>query len=402
MGASRWMMALVGAVLALAVQPAIAQETDSYGYDPLGRLVTVSRSGGANSGQSVSTVYDPAGNRTSYASAGVVAAISIAPATANEGSVLTFVVTRSGGTGVSASASWATTNGTATSGVNYTASSGTVSFAVGVSSTTVTVPTIVDHVYTANLAMAVTLSTPSSGWVLGTSSAAGTIVNTDPVPTANLSIAAASANEGLPLSFVVTRSGNTSSAVTVNYTTANGTAIAGANYSATSGTLNFAANSTSQAITVATIDDHVVSSNLTMSTALSSPSSGASITTGTAAGTIANIDTGWSAALTSGTYTVCVMGSCIYYYGYTTTTGSLTPSTFNGYTITSIYNVSSAAEYVTMTGATAPPNSGWTSITIPGVGTLPRSAATYSASGTGASWSWAGAAHVTSGTVTIQ
>jgi hypothetical protein len=57
---------------------------------------------------------------------------------------------------------------------------------------------------------------------------------------------------------------------------------------------------------------------------------------------------------------------------------------------------------LSMNGPSTPPNSGWTSITIPGGGTLQRTAGSYSTSGTSATWSWSQSGTVTSGTVTIQ
>lgn len=55
-------------VIALAsiAVTASAQETVTYSYDALGRLVATSVSGGPNSGMSTATGFDEAGNRTSY------------------------------------------------------------------------------------------------------------------------------------------------------------------------------------------------------------------------------------------------------------------------------------------------------------------------------------------------
>jgi hypothetical protein len=53
----------------------------------------------------------------------------------------------------------------------------------------------------------------------------------------------------------VIRTGNTQSMVTVNYVTANGSATAGADYTATTGTLTFAAGETVTRITVPIVDD---------------------------------------------------------------------------------------------------------------------------------------------------
>lgn len=104
------------------------------------------------------------------------------------------------------------------------------------------------------------------------------------------SIASASATEGSPLNFVVSRSGTTSNAVSVNWSTSDGTAIAGTNYIAASGVLSFAAGVTSKTFTVTTKSDGVSTPNLSMNALLSSPSAGASIGTGSAVGTIANSD----------------------------------------------------------------------------------------------------------------
>src|SRR5262249_7499442 len=53
-----------------------------------------------------------------------------------------------------------------------------------------------------------------------------------------------------PLTFPLTLSAASSTAVTVNFTTANGTATAGSDYQALSGSVTFAAGQTTQTITV--------------------------------------------------------------------------------------------------------------------------------------------------------
>jgi YD repeat-containing protein len=45
---------------------ALATDTTNYVYDPLGRLVRVTTTGGPNNGLDVNTAYDPAGNRCSH------------------------------------------------------------------------------------------------------------------------------------------------------------------------------------------------------------------------------------------------------------------------------------------------------------------------------------------------
>lgn len=58
--------------------------------------------------------------------------------------------------------------------------------------------------------------------------------------------------------FRVTRTGNATNPITVNYATTNGTAIAGSDYLATSGTLTFAPNEMTKSITVSIIGDTVI------------------------------------------------------------------------------------------------------------------------------------------------
>lgn len=263
-----------------------AQQATSYSYDELGRLTSVLQSGGPASGNAAIYTYDAAGNRTNYIST-QDARLSVNSTSASEGSPLSFIITRSGTTSNTVTVGYATSSITAIDGKNYVGSSGILSFGVGVTSQTVNVATNVDGAYTSDLTMAMTLSSPSSGARLGTVSATGTITNTDAQPV--LSIAGASANEGADLNFIVTRSGSTGSAVTVNYATSNGTATSGVNYTASNGTLSFASGVTSQTIIVPTRVDGAYTSNLLMALNLSSPS-GASLANAAATGTIVNSD----------------------------------------------------------------------------------------------------------------
>jgi hypothetical protein len=108
-----------------------------------------------------------------------------------------------------------------------------------------------------------------------------------------VSIAGASVTEGnsgtTNASFAVTQSAASASVVTVQYATANGSAQAGTDYTATSGTLTFAAGETSQAIAVPILGDTTVEPNETFTVTLSNPT-GATLGTAQATGTIANDD----------------------------------------------------------------------------------------------------------------
>jgi len=284
----------------LAAPPVLAADSAAYTYDAHGRLVAATHT--SATGTATVIGYDPADNRSSYVVSSM--GLSIADASVNEGGSLVFTVTRSGSTAGAASVSWATSNGTAVAGTNYTASSGTASFAAGATSATVTVPTTDDNIATANLSMQVTLSSPSAGAVLLDASATGTVKNTDAA--ASMSIGNAGATEGAALVFTVTRSGNTGPAVTVNYATANGTALAGSDYMAASGVISYAAGETAKTVSVSTIDNTTREQGESMTITLSGASVGATIASAVGTGTITDNDatlySSDNTSITSGQY----------------------------------------------------------------------------------------------------
>lgn len=110
---------------------------------------------------------------------------------------------------------------------------------------------------------------------------------------ARLSIADASVVEGnsgmTTLSFPVTLSAASRSAVVVTYATADGTATAGSDFTAATGTLTFKPGETSKAIAVSVIGDTTVEQDEMFGVTLEN-ASGATIAVGTATGTIKNDD----------------------------------------------------------------------------------------------------------------
>ena len=119
--------------------------------------------------------------------------MTIAEATATEGSALTFDVTLSPATDRAVTVNWAVS----TSGAGNTAStndltgttSGRLTFAANETSQTITLNTVQDEIYEGDETFTVTLSGPSNA-VLGTDSAAtGTIVNDEALPTVTLVLA---------------------------------------------------------------------------------------------------------------------------------------------------------------------------------------------------------------------
>lgn len=265
-------------LLTACALPVHASETTTYSYDALGRLVSSVHSGTVNNGLTTTTTFDAASNRTNQTVTGALNAVfSIASASANEGSPLNFVVSRSGTTSNAVTVNWSTSDGTAIAGTNYTAASGVLSFAAGVTSKTFAVTTKSDGVYTPSLSLNALLSSPSAGASIGAGTAVGTISNTD---VSKITIASASVNEGGTLLFTVSRTGNLSQPVSASWATSDGTAKAGVNYVASSGVVNFTAGASTAQVSVQTLDDATTSANLSFNIALSAPSAGATLGAG--------------------------------------------------------------------------------------------------------------------------
>jgi hypothetical protein len=102
------------------------------------------------------------------------------------------------------------------------------------------------------------------------------IVDIAIVPSLQFSSTTFAANEtDGTATITVTRTGSTAGATTVDFTTRNGSAIAGLDYGTTSGTLTFAPGETSQTFTVPVLDDAQGEGDETVTLFLGTPSDGA-------------------------------------------------------------------------------------------------------------------------------
>ncbi|HEV7659245.1 MAG TPA: Calx-beta domain-containing protein [Allosphingosinicella sp.] len=140
---------------------------------------------------------------------------------------------------------------------------GTLSFADGEASKTLTFNILGDTLIEPDEAFSVQLLNPTGGAVLAEGQehiGSAVIVNDDPKP--QISVLDTRMSEGTGstthvMTFVIQRVGG-SQAFDVDYTTADGTAIAGLDYVATSGTLHFAAGQAEAIVTVAMDPDSLV------------------------------------------------------------------------------------------------------------------------------------------------
>jgi len=152
---------------------------------------------------------------------------AVANASANEGSNLSFTVTKSGSTSDTCTVNYATANGTAMAATNYTAQSGTLNFASGITSQSATVATIDDQVVTGALNMYLNLSSPSGSATVTTSQGTGTINNIDTTGTTTIQLTNATTGVNL-LTFAQNNGYSVSSTSHYTFVVGSGVTITGA------------------------------------------------------------------------------------------------------------------------------------------------------------------------------
>jgi hypothetical protein len=231
-------------------------------------------------------------------------AFSIADVSISEGGLITYTVARSGNAVATQTINFATSSGTATSGTDFTANNGTLSFAASETSKTFTVQTSVDGTYEGGETFNVTLSNNSAGSTISDATATGTILDdgTGPGPFGpganadddrpSFSVANLTVSEGGQATFTVTRTGASDVSQTVDVSTltlASPDSAEVADFTARSTTtLTFAAGVNTQTFTVQTSQDTIYEGAETFRVQLANASNGALIsgTNGTATGTI--------------------------------------------------------------------------------------------------------------------
>jgi hypothetical protein len=162
----------------------------------------------------------------------------------------TFTVTLSPASGVTTTVAYTTAAGTATAGSDFTTTSGTLTFPAGTTIRTIAVPVLADAVAEGNENYTVNLSNPS-GATIARAQGTGTIVNIS-LPSLSINNVTITEQNGgtANANFTVTLSPSSTATVTVAYTTANGTATAGTDFTTTAGTLTFTPGQTSKTIAV--------------------------------------------------------------------------------------------------------------------------------------------------------
>jgi ELWxxDGT repeat protein len=213
-------------------------------------------------------------------------AVDISVVEGNSGTTpATFTVTLSGEHAQTITVNVVTSGGgptppSATAGTDYTSLPSTVlTFAAGVNSQTVSVSVIGDTtVEASNESFGLTFSNPTGGAVLGRTKALATILDDDSDRTISFSPLSVSVTEPLafstPVTFTVRLNVAAGRTVTVNYATADGTAQAGSDYTATSGTLSFDPGDLTRTIDVDVLAGAAVEAEETFTLVLSGPTNG--------------------------------------------------------------------------------------------------------------------------------
>ncbi|MCM2370139.1 Calx-beta domain-containing protein [Aporhodopirellula aestuarii] len=241
-----------------------------------------------------------------------VPSLSIAPAAADQAegntgtTFFTFNVTRGGVTSGIVIVNY-TVSGTGSNQANASDfvggvfPSGSVQFNDGETSKTVQIPVRGDVTVEADESFLVTLSNPTGGAVISNATATGIIRDDDTPPVPILSIAASNADrsEGntgtTPFTFTVTRTGDTSSSVSVDFTViGSGSAPATASdfngNTFPGGQVIFFSGQTSKTITIQVTGDFTVENDEEFTVTLSNPTNGATIANASAKGIIRDDD----------------------------------------------------------------------------------------------------------------
>jgi glucose/arabinose dehydrogenase len=175
---------------------------------------------------------------------------------------------RTGNTTGTSSVEYSTYDDTAIAGRDYTTVTGTVTFAPGETSKTLSIPILNDALVETDEAFKLTIDR-AEGAELGTPRTATiTILDDDGT---DITFTESFINENNGQAIITVTRGNRTVAASVDYTTIDGTAKAGSDYTATSGRLNFASGERTKTIVIPLINDTIGESNESFSLKFSNP-----------------------------------------------------------------------------------------------------------------------------------
>lgn len=169
-----------------------------------------------------------------------------------------------------------TSDNSASSGTDYAGTNGVATFAPGVTNVVVAVDVLGDALNEANETLFLSLINPTNA-VLTDSSGVATIINDDPLPILRIAdVRLTEGNVGISnVVFEVTLSEASGRAVTVNFITSNGTAVAGEDFFSSNGSIRFDPGQTNKLVVITVVGDTQIEQNEGFFVNLSSPSNAA-------------------------------------------------------------------------------------------------------------------------------
>jgi hypothetical protein len=229
-------------------------------------------------------------------SASSVATVTVPEGNSGDTPFASIDVTLSAPSGRLVSVDYTTVDGSASGGNDFDLTAGTLEFPAGQTAGSVTVRVLGDDAAEGDETFDVDLANPVNA-TLGAHPTVITIQDNDPIPpgSAVLNVSGGTIREGntgtRTLIFTVTRSGETTTPVNVDYQTSNGTAIAPLDYVSTSGNLSFGATVTTATVGVQIKGDRRLEHRERLFLSLINPSLGAAVENGQARGFIRDDDT---------------------------------------------------------------------------------------------------------------
>jgi uncharacterized delta-60 repeat protein len=264
---------------------------------------------------------------------------------------------------------YATTNGTAIAGVNYTAVSGWLTFTTGETLQAILVPLIDVPTVTGDLMFTVNLSSNSVGTQLVAPSNSVVVVqDADAGLSFTNSVASVLKNAGSLVVAVVCSNTNAEPVIvysngvpvtiplSVHYSTADGTALAGLDYTAVSGTLVFTNGIATNTFTVPILNNSLVMGDRTFSLHLSNPTPPGQLVPPSVQ-TVTIIDNNSGLSFSSPTYTVLKMGVAatitVLRVDNTNTVSSVDFATANGTALAGLDYIATNGTFVFTNGETS-------------------------------------------------
>jgi uncharacterized delta-60 repeat protein len=208
---------------------------------------------------------------------GIVEFSEARPSVLESAGQVTLQVVRSGNLQSELTVDYATADGTAHSGTRYSARQGTLSFASGDTVRSISIPILDGTQAEGNETFTVSLSGVSADGSLGPRSVASIMIVDDETALAFAAGALSVAENAGSAILDITRTGTLTNRVTVDFATAQQTALAGIDFMAVEGTIEFGVGESRRTLEIPLLNDTLLEEDETLVVTLSQPTGGAQL-----------------------------------------------------------------------------------------------------------------------------